>query len=329
LFEQQWGSGTATAVDPWAPLAPIMAAHRVRLDAAEFRKAVRRVLEAGGARSYDAVNQDLCCSLPAPFQLLAGDFLREFPPPNPRMAALDIGCGTGLSSELLLSTRLGAFVRHIDLVDPSQEMLQVCSTRQSLLTIRHRLICGEIENLPARARYDVVVAAGVLHQSGDLGEFLRQVGMRQSVGGIFVHVHDPNGDYLYNPEYLERAEQLARERRGIFRRVSGRMRQQGEPAARIREINQDLLREKIIRTALSGAELECVAGLGGREGRPVSMRELHAMLPDYRLVSTRSYAFFGEPAAALPAGLRRMEHMLAEQRAANGARVGAIWRKMA
>jgi len=329
LFEEEWGSGTAMAVDPWAPLAPIMAAHKVKLDAAAFYRAVHKVLEAGGARSYDVVSQDLCRSLPAPLQLLAGDFLREYPPPSLRMAALDICCGTGLSSELLLSTRLGAFLRHIDLVDPAQEMLQVCSTRQSLLAIRRRLFCGGIENLPARSRYDVIIATGMLHKAGDLEELLWQVAMRQSAGGIFVHIDDANGDYLEDAEYRERAQRLARERRGIFRRVSGRMREHDEQAGRIREINQELLRQKIIHTALRRAELECIAGLERCRPRPVSIREMQMMLPDYRLVSTRSYAFFGELVSALPRGLRRAENLLAEQRAANGARVGAIWRKAA
>lgn len=328
MIEQRLGGGTAAAADPLAPLAEIMEAHRVKLDAAGFRSAVRHVLQAGGARSYDAVNRDLWCSLPAPFQLLAGDFLREYPPPNHRMGALDIGCGTGLSSELLLSTRLGAFVRQLDLVDPAQEWLQVCATRQSLLAIRHRLICGWIESLPVRAHYDVIVAAGVLRQVNDLREFTRQLAMRQSPGGIFLHLHDPNGDYLEDSEYRERKERLARAGRGILRRMSGRIRERGEPAARIGEINQELLRQKIIMSPLTGAELESAAGLPRREGRAISLREMHTMLPDYRLVSTRSYAFFGELVSALPPAFRAQENMLAARRAANGAQVGAIWRKV-
>ncbi len=327
LIEQRLGSAAAAAADPLAALEPIMAAHRVKLDAAGFRAAVRRVLEAGGARSYDAVNRDLWCSLPAPFQLLAGDFLREYPPPNHRMGALDIGCATGLSSELLLSTRLGAFVRHLDLVDPAQELLRVCATRQSLLTIRHRLICGWIESLPARSRYDVIVAAGVLRQVDDLREFTRQVALRQPGGGIFLHVHDPNEDYLEDGEYRERRERLARAGRGILQRMSGRIRERGEQAGRIREINQELRREKIIRSALSSTELESAAGLRRREGRAISMREMQTLLPDYRLVSTRSYAFFGELVSALPPAFRGLEDMLVARRAANGAQVGAIWRK--
>ncbi len=179
----------------------------------------------------------------------------------------------------------------------------MCATRQSLLTIRHRLICGWIESLPARARYDVIVAAGVLRQVADLREFTRQVAMRQLAGGIFVHLHDPNGDYLEDGEYWERRERLERSGRGILRRMSGRIRERGERAGRIREINQELLREKIIRKPLNSVELESVAGLRRREGRAISMREMQTVLPDYRLVSTRSYAFFGELVSGAATGV--------------------------
>lgn len=322
------GGAALRAADPWLPLMPILSAHGVTLDPPAFFAAVNRAFHGCGAQAYDKLHRHMWQSLPEQFQLLVSDFLRQYPPPNHKMSALDIGCGTGLSSELLLQTRLGAFIRQVDLVDPAQEMLQICAMRQSLMTIRHRLVCGHISSLHTRFRYDVIFAGCVLQHVPDLPEFLRQLSLRQSAGGIFLHLQDPNGDYRNDAEQARRIEHFERSRHGLIKRISRTIRHRGEtPSNHVEAINRELLDRKIVASPLTEAEIGSVVRLRSQDGQGISIRQMKTLLPDYRLVSTRSYAFFGELCSALPPEYRRRERALIAEQAQDGTQIGAIWMK--
>ena len=321
--------GAARAADPWQSLMPLMATHGVTLEPAAFFTAVGRAFHGCGAQSYDTLHRHMWQSLPDQFQHLVSDLLQEAPPPNHRMSALDVGCGTGLSAELLLRTRMGAFIRQIDLADPAQEMLQICSMRPSLLSIRHRLVNARMETLPLRPHYDVIVAGCVLQHVADLPEFLRQVSLRQSAGGIFLHLQDPNADSHDDQLRQRRVEQFERSRRGLIKRLSRRIRQHGTaPSEHVEAINRELLEQKVIDRPLSESEISHVVGLRAKEGHGISVRQMKTLLPEYRLVSTRSWGFFGELASALPPEYRRRERALIAEKAQNGAQIGAAWIKV-
>lgn len=322
------GGAALRAADPWLPIEHVMSSHGVTLDPPAFFAAVNRAFHGCGAQSYDTLNLHMWQSLPEHFQTLVSDFLQQYPPPNHKMTALDIGCGTGLSSELLLQTRLGAFIRHIELVDPAEEMLQICSTRHSLFSVRHRLVCGQIESLPQGARYDVIVAGCVLQHVADLPEFLRQVSARQMPGGIFLHLQDPNGDAHDDAERQRRVEQFERSRHGLIKRLSRKLRQRGAaPSAHVEAVNRELLERKTIDRPLTEAEIAAIVRLRTQDGHGISIQRMQTLLPDYRLVSTRTWGFFGELASALPAEYRRRERALIAEKAQNGTQVGAVWLK--
>jgi ubiquinone/menaquinone biosynthesis C-methylase UbiE len=322
------GGAALQAADHWEPLKPLMAAHRVTLDPPAFFAAVSRAFHGCGAESYDTLNRHMWQSLPDQFQHLVSDLLQQFPPPNHRMTALDIGCGTGMSAELLLRTRMGAFVRQVDLVDPAQGMLQICSMRQSLLSIRHRLMCGQLETLPLRPQYDMIVAGSVLQHVGDLPEFLRQVSLRQSPGGVFMHLQDPNADSHEDPERQRRVEQFQRSRRGLIKRLSRTIRKRGTSLSEhVDAINKELLELKIVNVPLSEDEIAETVRLRTKDGHGISVRQLKTLLPEYRLVSSRSWAFFGELSSALPPVFRRRERALVVEQMQNGTQVGAVWIK--
>ena len=325
--EQPFAGAAGRAADPWLPLAPLMAAHGVTLDPPAFFTAVNRAFHGCGARFYDELHRHMRESLPEQFQYLASDFLGQYPPPSHRMNALDIGCGTGMSSEMLLDTRFGAFVRHIDLCDPAQEMLDVCAARNSLMKVRHRMICGRIESLPPRSRYDLILASCVLQFVADLPEFLRQVAMRQPAGAVFLHLHDPNADGAADPECARRVEEFARSGSSLVRRLSRSVRRRDAAAAHVEAVNRELLERNAIASPLTEAEIAAVVRLRSRQGQGISIREMQTLMPEYKLVSVRSYAFFGELASALPARFRKLERALIAARAANGTQVGAIWIK--
>ena len=75
------------------------------------------------------------------------------------------------------------------------------------------------------------------------------------------------------------------------------------------------------------AEIKVVADLPAHDGRGVSMRQLETLLPEYELVSARSYAFFGELISDLPPSYQKAERMLAAECAMNGSQISGIWIK--
>jgi SAM-dependent methyltransferase len=328
-----FGAGAALAPDPLARLFPIMEARGATAPAAAFHGAVKVAFFAAGAAAYDEVSMSLWRSLPEQFQRLASDYLQKYEPVSTKMSALDVGCGTGMSAELVLRTRFGAFVRQIDLLDPSQEMLDVCSQRESLRAIRHRPIRGEMRDLPARSHYDLIVAGCVLQHVPDLPEFLRQVALRQRPGAVFLHVQDPNADALNDPERLERVEKLARSLRirpaTLLKRLSAAgpwSRRRGQ-AVEYARINEELLRSGAIRTPMTDAEIKLVADLPAHDGRGISIRQLQTLMPDYELISARSYAFFGELISDLPPAYQRAERTLADRGEMNGSQISGVWIK--
>jgi 2-polyprenyl-3-methyl-5-hydroxy-6-metoxy-1,4-benzoquinol methylase len=322
----EWtAAGAAVSPDPLAPLLPIMQAAGVTLDPAAFHTAVNSVFHTCGAPCYDKLHSDMWESLPQQLQLLVSDFLGQYPPPNPRMSALDLGCGTGLATELILQSRMGAFIRQVDLADPSQEMLDIAGMRESILAVRHRLVRATIHQLPVRARYDVIVACYVLQHVPDLPEFLRQVSLRQQPGAVFLHLHDANLDYRDDPEQIDRVERVrssgqARAAR-LFRRL-GR-----SATTELSRVTDELLRRKIIDRTLTKAEIRGVVDLCVHQPRAISIRQMKTLLPEYELVSCRSYAFFGVLVSALSPRYRTQERALIAARAPNGSRIAAVWRK--
>jgi SAM-dependent methyltransferase len=330
-----FGAGAALAPDPLACLIPVMEARGVRLSAPAFHSAVKVAFFAAGAPFYDEVSRALWESLPEQFQRLASDYLSQYPPVSAKMSALDVGCGTGMATELVLRTRFGAFIKQVDLLDPSDEMLQICATRESLRSIRHRPIRGGMSDLPARYHYDFIVAGCVLQHVPDLPDFLRQVSLRQKPGGIFVHVQDPNADALNDSDRLGRVERLARSLRirssTLLKRLSavGPWSRRNGRAVQFEVINEQLVKSGVIATSMTEAEIRMIANLPAHDGRGVSLRRMETLMPDYQLVSARSYAFFGELVSDLPPAYRSQERELISERAMNGGQIAALWIKRA
>jgi SAM-dependent methyltransferase len=328
-----FGTGAALARDPLAGLLPVMEARGVSLSPSAFHGAVKIAFFAAGAGLYDEVSRSLWESLPEQYQRLASDYLSQYPPVSNKISALDVGCGTGLSAELVLRTRLGAFIRQIDLLDPSQEMLDICGARESLRAIRHRPVCGDLRDLPARSHYELIIAGCVLQHVPDLPEFLRQVSLRQRPGGIFLHAQDPHADALYDAERLDRVERLARSLRirptTLLKRLSAATpwRRKSARAGQFARLNQRLLHDGVITSSMTEAEIRRIVDTPAHNGRGVSLREVGSLLPEYQLVTCRTYAFFGELISDLPPAYQKQERALISAQAGNGSQIAAIWMK--
>jgi 2-polyprenyl-3-methyl-5-hydroxy-6-metoxy-1,4-benzoquinol methylase len=319
-------------------LLPLMRARGVSLDAAEFHQTVNLVFHAFESEVYDTVHRDMKESLPVVFNALAADWLSTGTVPE-TLRVLDIGCGTGLSSELLLDTGLGRRIKHIDLLDTSTEMLKKCGTRQSLQSVQRDLILGTLEEITPGLFYDLILICSVLHHIPNLGAFLSSLSRLQRAGGALMHVQDPNGDYLHDEELAIRnrtlESRLSRRTRPWVKklqpkRILDKLRREitGKwEKSYIERINDELRLRGVIAEPLTEIELWQITDLHVFDGKGVSIKEMHQILSSYQLVGVHSYSFFGEMSSELPRELRAEEMRLFADGARNGQHISAIWRR--
>jgi SAM-dependent methyltransferase len=224
----------------------------------------------------------------------------------------------------------------VDLLDTSPKMLGQAVRRSRTWNVPVSPLEGIVESLPGKGNsYDLIVTCSVLHHVPDLGAFVRAVRSLQTAGGIFIHLQDPNGDFLSDPEYRQR---IAEHQPGtmslmvrrfspgrivgrIYRELTGR---QGEDY--ISKTNASLLRQGVIQTSLTVEELFAVTDIHVHDEQGISVNELQRLMPEYELLTRRSYGFFGQLASTLPPSLKRVEEQLIASRVLNGSHVSAVWR---
>jgi SAM-dependent methyltransferase len=310
--------------------------HGVRCSPEEFHQSVNVVFHNFESEIYDQEHRSMWESLPRQFELLVGDWLDRDPHAPEEISLLDIGCGTGLASDCLLKTAIGGRIKTIDLLDTSRSMLQRASERAS--GWRAPAICHEglLNALPPGKRYGLIVTCSVLHHVPDLAEFLDAVGGLQGPGGVFLHLQDPNGDFLGDPELRQR---MARTSRSAFtewacrftpRRVFGRIYREltgKQGRDYLSKTNQALIEKGVLATPLSTHEIFCITDIHVQDGEGISISSMEPWLPDYECFSRRTYGFFGKLWSELPKRRQRMEEDLIARRALNGLHVAAAWRK--
>lgn len=318
-----------------AIIGPIMERHGARCGMEEFYSFLNLTFHEFESESYDELHAYMWESLPAQFNLLIEDCLSCYPDLPADLRVLDIGCGTGLASDSLFKTAIGSRIRAIDLLDISAEMLRRASQRASRWPAPATCHRGLIDSLAEGHRYEVIIACSVLHHIPGLAAFFQAVRKLQADGGVFLHLQDPNGDFLTDPELRQRRALLSQRLlpKWVHRlapwRIAGRIcreltGRQGQDY--ISKTNRALLEKGLVATPLSVAEIFAITDIHAQEEQGISMRLMQSWMPEYECLSRRSYAFFGEAASQLPLKYRKIEEDLIRRRALNGEQVSAIWK---
>jgi 2-polyprenyl-3-methyl-5-hydroxy-6-metoxy-1,4-benzoquinol methylase len=325
--------------NPWAAILPILEQHGTSATVDEFHRQVNLHFHAVESSVYDKVHQEMWESLPPQFGLLAQDVL-PLEPPGRKLRLLDIGCGTGLSSDLLLKTALGKRITDVCLLDTSQEMLDLALARSSSWGVRVEGRTGFVSDQPIE-QFDVVLTCSVLHHIPFLPEFLSDISKRQGPGGILLHLQDPNRDSSADPQLLQRCEELRRAKaanapsalRKLLRRWNPvrltRRIINGPKVDYIAKVNQSLMDAGVLRSPLSEEQIWTITDIHDAPDQSlgISLREMRGWLGSYDLVSARSYGFFGTLVSQLPEDLAAQEVALRESNAPNGHFLSASWRK--
>ncbi len=194
------------------------------------------------------------------------------------------------------------------------------------------------QDLPAEPVYDVILTCSVLHHIPDLDTFFQLLRRRHRAGGMFLHLQDPNGDFMDDPELrrrtekLENAQRVPRWRKRIMpQRVWRRLRATvtgKHPRSYIDLVNEDLLRSGVIVEPLTYNELWSVTDIHIYNGKGISLRTLERLLPGYETVATRSYSFFGTMYSEMPPRFQTEEDQLLQAGARNGLHIAAAWRNV-
>jgi 2-polyprenyl-3-methyl-5-hydroxy-6-metoxy-1,4-benzoquinol methylase len=317
----------------------IMRAHGATCTLEEFQSAVNLAFHRFESSVYDQIHGAMWKSLPAQFELLSQNVIRATPG-HAKFRLLDVGCGTGLSSDLLLQTDLGHRVTEVHLLDTSREMLDHAQRRSRNWTAPATTHEGTVEDLPVGEHFHLVLICSVLHHIPDLGRFFGRVAALQEEGDCLMHLQDPNGDFLKDPTFEERkamASERAKAtpphwlRRLTPSRIIARAKREltgTQPESYITLTNTALLSQGVIRTPMSANEIWAVTDIHVHDGLGISVSGLRTLLPAYRLIAAHSYGFFGALASELPPDLQEMESELSAGGSENGSQCSAAWIKV-
>jgi ubiquinone/menaquinone biosynthesis C-methylase UbiE len=259
---------------------------------------------------------------------------------NKSLSLLDIGCGTGLSSQILLESKLGNHIGQITLLDTSSKMLQKAQEKAQKWQKKYKTVNGYLGDLDEK--FDVILISSVLHHIPDLETFLKQVDDALKSGGILIHIQDPNGDYLNDNVYLQRKKEYAELDSSHIRKwyLSDLL-----PSKWLRKIkiilnrkdyidhiNEVLLAEKTIKKRMTPDEIWSVTDIHvetkkDKFNKGISLQFLQNQLHNFELIKMRSYGFYGYLKSDLPKMYQEKEAQLIAENQPNGRNIGAIWMK--
>ncbi|SHO64482.1 class I SAM-dependent DNA methyltransferase [Algoriphagus zhangzhouensis] len=321
-------------------LNPIIRKTQSRLSPEEFHHVVNVVFHDFESEDYDQIHKDMWEVLLQQFNLLTSDFSASMEGKT-KITLLDIGCGTGLGTELFLATELGKKVDKVILVDVSSKMMEKALERSQSWGVELESFVGKINEVNLKA--DIILTSSVLHHIPNLEEFFKDVIQRLNQGGVFMHIHDPNGDQLHNPALIKRRNEIASHDKvtnvyqwlnsseilkSIFHRVN-RIRGRYN---HIDLVNNALLEKGVIKKRMNAKEIWSITdihveGLPYSKKKGILLSEMKTMLSPLELVGQRSYGFYGRLGFELDKEYTDLEQNLIKSGSKEGRYLAAAWKK--
>jgi ubiquinone/menaquinone biosynthesis C-methylase UbiE len=322
-------------------LIPLMSQKGSKLTKEEFHNAVNTVFHDVESKYYDALHHGMDSSLQEQFDLLADDIVKTIPNVPSQCILLDVGCGTGMSTDKLLKSSLGKCIAKIYLLDTSKGMLEQCKLKAAKWGIPFELIQGDIFSL-TELKFDIILTCSVLHHIPNLNDFLDKIKNLQHANGFFIHLHDPNGDSVFADNFLNRKNELRNYKRKqnikhklvrlIIKKLKTKIKKISGLGKKdyIDEVNERLLANGVVKTPLTDLEIWSITDLhveniANHFGEGISFEYLEKQLAGYVCVSHRSYAFFGDLKMLLPELFRTREENMIREHNLDGRELAAAW----
>jgi SAM-dependent methyltransferase len=190
----------------------------------------------------------------------------------------------------------------------------------------------------ATGAYDVIIFSSVLHHIPDLVDFLSKVSDLQKPGGLIISIHDPALEALqsdvYENRHKEFSDRYKNEKRkpSITKRAFNKIKRMLQPQDYIGSVNKILLNKGVISQPLTPDEIWSITdvhveGLPYSASDGISRQTLISSLPSYKLISYRTYCFFGMLNSYLTTDYQKKEQELSLNGDLNGRNFGSVWIK--
>lgn len=289
------------------------------------------------AKYYDDLHSDMLNSLQIVYNSIINEILKDNSTLN-NISVLDIGCGTGLSSKMLLDTDLGKQISKITLLDTSSKMLEKAKDKIKKYPIEIDTFHSRLEEVNSNNNYDLILVSSVLHHIPTLDNFIDNIDKLLSINGFFLHIHDPNGDYIKDEKYLENIKEY-REYRSIHKpniltKIKNRIFRFFKPPIPdyISEVNEELIKKNIIHTPMTPTEIWSITDIHVEDlpystNDGISLNWLKNRLSNYNLISAKAYCFYGELYSELPDKYKAKEMYLFQSGSLYGRNLVAVWKK--
>ncbi|TDD98414.1 class I SAM-dependent DNA methyltransferase [Flavobacterium cellulosilyticum] len=321
-------------------LLPLIKKTGSQLSPEMFQERVNIVFHDHEASHYDNMHRDMWESLQEQINLLIDDLFQKESIQIKKLNLLDIGCGTGLSTQILLNSKLGSHIDYITLLDTSSNMLKHAKEKAKNWNKEYTTVNSYVSDLTEK--HNVVIICSVLHHIPDLTLFLNQVDNVLNPGGILIHLQDPNGDYLNDANYLERIRAYKNEmdsmpkNKNITDMIPKKWkryinRQLGRKTY-IDKINDQLIAENVIKKRMSADQIWSVTDIHVENKhnsitKGISFQFLQKQLINFKLINQRSYGFYGALKSDLNEKYRKSEEGFISDNLLSGRNISCIWIK--
>lgn len=319
-------------------LIPLINKTKSPLAPEKFQERINIVFHNFESEHYDRIHKDMHNSLQEQVSLLVDDLITFKKIENKNLSLLDIGCGTGLSTEFVLASNLEPNIAKVTLLDTSINMLKQAEIKAKNWKKPYELIHGYLESVTEK--YDIIIICSVLHHIPELDVFLKQVDNALNSGGILIHLQDPNLDHLNNAVYIQRKEQYKEQLDGkkkkksissmipksMLRWIKRRMNRKDY----IDRINDQLIKEKTINKRMTADEIWSVTDIHvetEHEDKGISLAFLKNKLTNFDLIKMRSYCFFGSLKSELSDSYKAKESEYINDNHINGRNISCVWIK--
>ncbi|WP_333875300.1 class I SAM-dependent methyltransferase [Flavobacterium sp.] len=321
-------------------LLPLLQKTGSTLSPEHFQERINIVFHNFEAQHYDAMHTDMWGSLQEQINLLVDDVLTCKEPESQTLRLLDIGCGTGLSTQMILHSKLGEYISQLTLLDTSPVMLQHAEAKAKTWGKTYRTINGYLSDV--QEQFDVIIISSVLHHIPDLATFLQQVDKALHSGGILIHIQDPNGDYINSDGYLQRKKEyekilsaLPKKRKltdFIPKSTLKFIKRLLHRKDYIDLINDQLLAEKTIKKRMTADDIWSVTDIhvetkNDSVNKGISLQFLKSQLQNFDLVRMRSYGFYGYLKSDLIETYQQKEAQFIAENQPNGRNIACVWIK--
>lgn len=306
----------------------------------KFQERINIVFHDFEAKHYDAMHTDMWGSLQEQINLLVADLFTHKSIENKALSLLDIGCGTGLSTQILLNSPLGTYLKQLTLLDTSPNMLKYAEEKAKTWGKQYKTVNAYLGDIDEK--FDVIIISSVLHHIPNLEAFLKQVDNALNSGGILIHIQDPNGDYINSADYLQRKsdyeKQLAiapkstRVTDFIPKPLLKSIKRLLNRKDYIDLINDQLLAEKSIKRRMTADEIWSVTDIHVETkqdtvNKGISLKFLQSQLQNFELIKMRSYGFFGFLKSDLMESYQEKEARFIAENQVDGRNISCIWMK--